>query len=281
MNTSINTLENKQCLSDLESEWDDCVQETLDDVGESVTASLQRRVNARIDSAGMFDALALPYRGALRERDAELVGREALRMCRRDLSHDLDDVILVHGGCRHGRLLKFKRIPNIQISRNKKTLSLALIADVIVSILVIALMLVCMIMLWDVVKCSWDIYNRPEIQLPSSPNKSSDNGLFGELVKGVYDASLKPVVNEVMKVYTKVRNVYDIVKSIVWGLVGLFALAATTVLLWILSIWHKVIARCSIARQAEEASQQIIDHLLKEINLRKEKLLRDSDLAEK
>ena len=274
MNTSINTLENKQCLSDLESEWDDCVQETLDDVGESVTASLQRRVNARIDSAGMFDALALPYRGALWKRDAELVGREALRMCRRDLSHDLDDVILVHGGCRHGRLLKFKRIPNIQISRNKKTLSLALIADVIVSILVIALMLVCMITLFKVVQCSWDIYNRPEIQL-------SDNGLFGELVKGVYDASLKPVVNEVMKVYTKVRNVYDIVKSIVWGLVGLFALAATTVLLWILSIWHKVIARCSIARQAEEASQQIIDHLLKEINLRKEKLLRDSDLAEK
>ena len=109
MNTSTNTLENKQCLSDLESEWDDCVQETLDDVGESVTASLQRRVNARIDSVGMFDALALPYRGALWKRDAELVGREAPRMCRRDLSHDLNDVILAHGGCRHGRLVKLKK----------------------------------------------------------------------------------------------------------------------------------------------------------------------------
>ena len=256
----MNTLENKQCLSDLESEWDDCVQETLDDVGESVTASLQRRVNARIDSAGMFDALALPYRGALWKRDAELVGREALRMCRRDLSHDLNDVILAHGGCRHGRLLKFKRIPNIQISRNKKTLLLALIADVIVSILVIALMLVCMITLFKVVQCSWDIYNRPEIQL-------SDG--------------VKALIDQVMNIYTKVKNVYDIVKSIVWGLVGLFALAAMTVLLWILSIWHKIISRCFIARQAEKASQQIIGHLLKEINLRKEKLLRGSDLAEK
>lgn len=280
MNTSINTLENKQCLSDLESEWDDCVQETLDDVGESVTASLQRRVNARIDSAGMFDALALPYRGALRERDAELVGREALRMCRRDLSHDLDDVILVHGGCRHGRLLKFKRIPNIQISRNKKTLSLALIADVIVSILVIALMLVCMIMLWDVVKCSWDIYNRQEIQLPSSPNELFDESIWKWMPKLAYKA-VKFVGDKVMNIYTMVENVCDIVKIIVEGLVGLFALAATTVLLWILSIWHKIIARCSVARQAEGASQQIIDHLSKEISLRKEKLLRDSDLAEK
>ena len=280
MNTSINTLENKQCLSDLESEWDDCVQETLDDVGESVTASLQRRVNARIDSAGMFDALALPYRGALRERDAELVGREALRMCRRDLSHDLNDVILAHGGCRHGRLLKFKRIPNIQISRNKKTLSLALIADVIVSILVIALMLVCMIMLWDVVKCSWDIYNRPEIQLPSSPNELFDESIWKRVLKPAYKA-VKFVGDKVMNIYTMVENVCDIVKIIVEGLVGLFALAATTVLLWILSIWHKIIARCSVARQAEGASQQIIDHLSKEISLRKEKLLRDSDLAEK
>ena len=280
MNTSINTLENKQCLSDLESEWDDCVQETLDDVGESVTASLQRRVNARIDSAGMFDALALPYRGALRERDAELVGREALRMCRRDLSHDLDDVILVHGGCRHGRLLKFKRIPNIQISRNKKTLSLALIADVIVSILVIALMLVCMIMLWDVVKCSWDIYNRPEIQLPSSPNELFDESIWKRMLKPAYKA-VKFVGDKVMNIYTMVENVCDIVKIIVEGLVGLFALAATTVLLWILSIWHKIIVRCSVARQAEGASQQIIDHLSKEISLRKEKLLRGSDLAEK
>ena len=280
MNTSINTLENKQCLSDLESEWDDCVQDTLDDVGESVTASLQRRVNARIDSAGMFDALALPYRGALRERDAELVGREALRMCRRDLSHDLDDVILVHGGCRHGRLLKFKRIPNIQISRNKKTLSLALIADVIVSILVIALMLVCMIMLWDVVKCSWDIYNRPEIQLPSSPNELFDESIWKRMLKPAYKA-VKFVGDKVMNIYTMVENVCDIVKIIVEGLVGLFALAATTVLLWILSIWHKIIVRCSVARQAEGASQQIIDHLSKEISLRKEKLLRGSDLAEK
>ena len=142
-------------------------------------------------------------------------------------------------------------------------------------------MLVCMITLFKVVQCSWDIYNRPEIQLPSLPNKSSDNGSWIEILKTVYNDGLKPIGDKAVNIVTVVKNVYDILKSIVWGLAGLFALAAMTVLLWILSIWHKIISRCYIARQAEEASQRIIGHLLKEINLRKEKLLRDSDLAEK
>lgn len=250
----MNTSENDQCLCDLESEWDACVQDALNDVGENVTTNLQCRVNARIDSADMFDALALPYLGALRKRDAELVGREALRKCRRDLSHDLNDVVHAHGGARHRRLVKFQKFPNLQISPNRVTWGLALILDVL------ALILLCDPIgdLYSACAGLLDIFfNRPETV---SKGWLKDIGLS---LKSIFDG---------------VQDTISIAKAIVKGLV---ALVKMTVLLWVLSRLHKIIARNSIARQAEDASEQIVASLLAEMNLRKKELLHDPDLEAK
>ena len=207
----MNTLEDKQCLCNLESEWDACVQDALNDVGESITTNLQCRANTRVDSADMISALTLPYHGALRKQDVESVVRDALRKCERDLS----DVIHTNGGGRH----KFPT-PNLQIPPDKVIWRLALIPDVIA-----------LIVLWEF-DCFEDIL-----------------GIMGGGRLGC--------------------------------LFGLYALVKTIIILWVLSKLHKIIVRNSIARQAENTSQQVVAHLSKKINLLKKELLRDPDLATK